>query len=338
MANADVGRPRFYCDHINYLMSRGVAQNGNFDVVTPSGALAIQTGSEAELFDMNPLNQVNFDTSGNTSSHVLVNIDTAGAFQKSFVAILNHNMKTADCRVVVKGSDTESEVNAVDMSGATSMANPVHVVNANAISSSTITPDSDGSTIVTFDESSLRYWGLQFEGATSFDATTDLSIGCILIGEVYSMPVSPSLELTRSITFDQVKVLESAGGRRFANMSTSGKEVSATSKAPFATSIYQSSTHGGRISYDLHFSHVASTDLMPNQIHAISTSDDAVVEDVWNKVNGAHIPFIFSCDQDALGDNAESEHIFARFKQSSLSMSQVAYKLWSFNLKIEEEF
>ena len=81
MANMDVGTPRFYTDQINYLLSRGVAQNGNFDVLaTDAGAykIGLQTGTEAELFDMNPLNKVDFDTSGDTDGHVIITINTAG--------------------------------------------------------------------------------------------------------------------------------------------------------------------------------------------------------------------------------------------------------------------
>ena len=39
MANMNVKTPRFYVDTINYLLSRGVAQNGEFDVLaTDAGA------------------------------------------------------------------------------------------------------------------------------------------------------------------------------------------------------------------------------------------------------------------------------------------------------------
>ena len=92
MANMDIGTPRFYCDRINYLLSRGVAQNGNFDVMGVSNTIAVQNGSEAELFDMRPLNKVDFNTSAATGDHVLINIDTQNADRPvSFVAILNHN-------------------------------------------------------------------------------------------------------------------------------------------------------------------------------------------------------------------------------------------------------
>ena len=66
--------------------------------------------------------------------------------------------------------------------------------------------------------------------------------------------------------------------------------------------------------------------------------DDSVVVDVWDKTHGPHTPFIFSVDGESAGDNAESEHIFARFAQNSLNMSQVANDYWNVSMRIEEEF
>tara|TARA_Y100000296_G_C5105650_1_gene222407 strand:- start:452 stop:685 length:234 start_codon:yes stop_codon:yes gene_type:complete len=77
---------------------------------------------------------------------------------------------------------------------------------------------------------------------------------------------------------------------------------------------------------------------MPDNYDILDKDDENFVDDVWNKTNGNHIPFIFSADKDSEGDNAESEHIFARFANSSLDMTQVSHKLWDINLSIEEEF
>ena len=63
------------------------------------------------MFDNRPLNQVSFDTSANTSNHVLIQIDTqfAGSNDNegdriNYVSILNHNMKSADCKVRIFGT------------------------------------------------------------------------------------------------------------------------------------------------------------------------------------------------------------------------------------------
>ena len=82
MANMNIRTPRFYTDNINYLLSRGVVQDGNFDVrpAATNGAttIGLQTGTEAECFDMNPLNKVDFDTSAATDGHVIINLDLGG--------------------------------------------------------------------------------------------------------------------------------------------------------------------------------------------------------------------------------------------------------------------
>jgi len=340
MANMNIGTPRFYTDHINYLMSRGIGQDGNFDVITGANLIGIQTGSEAELFDMNPLNKVDFDTSANTSDHVLINIDTQStSTKKSFVAILNHNCNSADAKILIKASNTEAHVQAVNMGSATAMDTPVEVVNADAIASSIVTPATDGSTIIKFTEQSLRYWGIQFEGNSSntFSAT-DLFVGCIMIGEYYEMPHAPDMNVTRMISYNRMNDLqESHGGQRFSNLKSFGRTAGSTSKSPFTTASNGYESQGGRLIYDMNFSFLDSSDLMPDEYDIIA-ADDNFVDDVWNMTNGNHIPFIFSIDKSSEGDNAESEHIFGRFANNSLDMAQVAPNVFNVKLTVEEEF
>ena len=86
MANMNIGTPRFYTDQVNNYLNKGTAST-EFTLDTDVG-LAALTGSADELFDMNPLNQVTFDTGSNTSAHVLVNLDMQATRPKSFIAIL----------------------------------------------------------------------------------------------------------------------------------------------------------------------------------------------------------------------------------------------------------
>ena len=176
MANFDINTPRFYCDSINYLLSRGLALSGNFDVMTGTNLFnTINTGSAAELVDMKPLNKVVIDSAGKSLTQgFLLNIDTQStSTKKSFIAILNHNCKSADARFRIAASNTESHVNVVNFNSPTLSPDCTNVVNGSA-ATEVITPAADGSTIVTFTESSLQYWGIQFEGATTFDASIDL--------------------------------------------------------------------------------------------------------------------------------------------------------------------
>lgn len=364
MANMNIRKPRFYVDYIQYLLSRGISQDGEFDVKATSGSgtsafRGIQTGSEIELFDGKPLNLVTFDTTGDTDSQVLVTIDMQSANPKqSFLAILNHNLNSASGKIRLSAGDNSTDVTAVDAGnadtsdvswnsgGATEVVNGDIITVASNNKSVVIQPANDGTTIITFNEQDLRYWGVQFEGAGSgtgaatddtFSGSNDLSIGQIMIGEFKDLQ-SPDLSVQRSIIFDQVKVQESLGGQRYSNMTNHGRSASSTSKSPFTTSSSNRHLYGGRLAYDMNFSFLSSSEIMPTDYHIKDFDDDAVVEDIWNLTNGSGLPFIFSCDSTSSGDNSESQHIFARFAQNSLDMQQVALDTFNISLKLEEEF
>ena len=362
MANMNIGTPRFYVDHISYQLSRGAAQNGNFDVTATHAGNTLMgtftTGSEAELFDMNPLNKVTFDTSADTDAHVLITINTGGTVRVSYIAILNHNLATAVGKIRIFAGDASSDVTAVDGARAdtgditwaddtvTEIVNGDTTTAASNDKSVVIEPATDGSTIVRFAEQTNRYWGIQFEGNTTntgvaTDGTwgsTDLFVGSICLGEIYEMPHSPDLSVTRSIAFDNVNVQESIGGKRYSNMVSSGRTATSTTSSPFSVASEQGHIYGGRIIYDLNFSYMDSSDLMPAEYDSISTTDDSVVADIWNKTNGPGLPFIFSIDKSSEGNDAESEHILARFANNSLDMTQVANDFWNVSMRIEEEF
>ena len=85
----------------------------------------------------------------------------------------------------------------------------------------------------------------------------------------------------------------------------------------------------------MNFSYLNSTDIMPNDYKAVNATDDAVVEDIWNRTNGRHLPFIFTADGTS---TSEDDYLFARFGQDNLEMTQVANDIWNVNMKIEEEF
>ena len=355
MANMKIRTSKFYTDHPNFLMASGTAQNGNFDVMSGSDLInTFNSGtSEAELFDMKPMNQVHFETSasaGVRADHVLINIDLgSSAFNCDYVAILNHNMDSSDAKVRVAHSDTEGHVQAADMGSATACANMVEVVNANDIANNVAEPDTDGSTLFTFDSSDDQYWGIQFEGTNSdssvadvggsFDSTYDLKIGCIMIGESYTMPNAPDLSVKRAIIYDGVNVQQSIGGQRYGNATHLGRKFNnVRSKSPFATSTFGSGIYGGRIVYDLNFSYLASSNIMPTAYDSEVPASDTVVSDLWNRTKGNLIPFIFCGDSTDTGDDAERSYLFARFGQNSLDMTQVAPDVFNLGFKIEEEF
>jgi len=343
MANVDILKPTFYPDLINYYLSRGVAQDGNFDVVATDAGAEIMgtfvTGSEPELFDMKPLNLCTFGTSTDVNGNVIITIDTQVLCKKSFVAVLNHNLNTCTGRIRIGSGNALTDIDDADLSNADNTPSCTEVVNADTIATNVITPASDGHTIVTFSESTDRYWGIQFEGNDSgdFHSSTNFSVGCIMIGEFYQMPHSPNLDVKRSISYDTVNIQESLGGQRYSNTPSFGRQSSSTSKSPFTLQSGNEFVYGGRMIYDMKFSYLNSTDLMPNDYSQLGANltDDAVVEDIWNKTNGRHIPFIFTADGSS---TSESDYLFARFGNDRLDMTQVANDIWDISLKIEEEF
>lgn len=295
MSNQNIGTPRFYVDYINYQMSRGKAQDGNFDVVSGTNLInTFQTGAEPELFDMKPLNTNSWDTSAATSDHVLVNLDLGVSNLKTgFIAILNHNLDSANGKFRIAASNIEAHINVEDMPLAASTPACTEVVNGTVgASTNIITPSADGSTIVRFSETANRYWGIQFEGNPNF-STADLQVGCILVGEYYEMPHSPDLAVTRSIIFDN-EIQESIGGQKYSNMVSHGRSASSKSKSPFVSTTSNQQVFGGRQKFDLQFSYLASADVMPDEYHTYQPTDDSFVGDVWNRTNGSHIPLFFN--------------------------------------------
>ena len=131
---------------------------------------------------------------------------------------------------------------------------------------------------------------------------------------------------------------ESLGGQRFSTLSSYGKGyLSASNKSPFHTysGNGERGVYGGRISYDMKFSYLNSSDVMPRTYDIQNQSDDTVVSDIWNYTHGSHIPFIFTQDGTS---HDESDYLFARFGQNSLDMTQVAPDVFNVSMRIEEEF
>jgi len=205
------------------------------------------------------------------------------------------------------------------------------------VGSDIVTPQSDGHTLITFDSAGSADWGIQFEGSNGGNfSSTDLKIGCIIIGEYYDMPHSPDLSVKRSIEFDKQNIQESLGGQRFSNMTSYGKSyISDQNKSPFHdyTSNGARGMYGGRMIYDMKFSYLNATDIMPDDYS--SFNDNSVVDDIWSATHGSHHPFIFTQDGTS---TSESDYLFARFGQNSLDMTQVAPDVFNVAMRIEEEF
>tara|TARA_R100001443_G_scaffold68514_2_gene77203 strand:+ start:704 stop:1780 length:1077 start_codon:yes stop_codon:yes gene_type:complete len=358
MANMNIRTPVFYPDRIRHLRGRG---DTNQTIKTGSGFINFQSGSIGSLHNGKPLDLCSFDTTGDVDGHVLFKYNMGtGNWRTTFFTILNHNLVTSQGKIQIwfgdESNDVEGEGNADTV---LSSVDVTEVLNAGTIaiennSNIHIHPTADGTTIIkivnTSDSSDFtgqRYMAVQFEGNASassqtgnfdFNGSTDLTVGGIEIGEIYTMPVAPDLNVKRSIIYDNTTIQESLGGQKYANLSSFGRLASTASKSPFNTTSDFKKPMSGRIAYDMSFSYLQNTDVMPDEYNQIQFTDDSFVGDVWGITEGNFHPFVFSIDSTSLGSGAESEFIYARFAQNSLVMDQVAPDVFNIKLKIEEEF
>tara|TARA_R110002012_G_scaffold26710_2_gene86404 strand:+ start:595 stop:1704 length:1110 start_codon:yes stop_codon:yes gene_type:complete len=369
MANQNIRTPKFYPDLIGYHRGRGSAIGAV--TATDAGTNFVGLPSDktvADLLDLKPLNLVTFDTSADTDGHVLCTFAFSTASHKqNYIAILNHNLATSIGKIRVFAGNAASDVTALnganvdttdpDTDAEWNNITTTEVVNADNINvasgnkSVVVTPLTDGTTVIKFTEKNLRYWAIQFEGNLQADASvgtgsendrvwgsTDFTLGGIMIGESFEMPFSPDLELSRNITYDKVKIQESVGGQRYASATNLGRTGGSASKSPFSLATNAQKVYGGRITYDLNFSFLNSSELLPVESNTYVYTDDTVVSDIWNMTDGPTRPFIFCIDKDTAADGAESDFMFARFGQDSLTMVQVAHDHYNVSMRIEEEF
>ncbi len=342
MANMNISKSRFYTDLISYNIARGVAQNGNYDIIpTDSGNDIVgYNANEVELFDLRPLNQVTLSqsrTSDEQADDIIITLDLLGDSNINYVAILNHNLDTCRGAIRISASDTKSHIQSAGFSSATAISCSSGV-NTGSIATNLITPAYDGSTITTFSESHLRYWGIQIEGEGSnsgnFQASTNVSVGAIMIGRYFDMPTSPDMAVKRSIQYNKTRIQESLGGQRYASSSNFGRVAG----SPFSKGSNEYAIHGGKLAYDMKFSYLQNTDMMPDEYGSVEYTDTSFVGNVWNITDGNNRPFIFSVDSSSTGTDSESEHIFARFDQDTLDMTQSAHNVFNVGLSLSEEF
>ena len=368
MANMNIRTPEFYPDKIKQLRTRG--GGGVASIITGTDLIDFQTGNIASLHNGKPLDLCTFDTTGDQDGHVLFNYNLGSStFRTTYIAVLNHNLNSCNGKIRVFVGSTATSIDDVNGTNAEGNAfgdfSVLQIVNCGDIDiggsgsdrkSIHVHPSNNGTTIFKIvhgtdgsDFTGFRYIGVQIEGDDSnsdtgsngnFDGTTDLSIGCIEIGESYKMPFSPDLNVKRSIIYDNTKIQESLGGQRYANATSFGRTSTLTSKSPFSLADYAQYGNNGRITYEMSFSYLQNTDLMPTEYGEMDNANDSFVTDVWSVTEGNFHPFIFSIDSESTSMNTEasSEFIYARFAQNSLEMEQVANDIFTIKLEIEEDF
>lgn len=183
---------------------------------------------------------------------------------------------------------------------------------------------------------------------------TQYKIGSIVIGNYYDMPHSPDLNLKLSYEYDGVKTIQTKGGATLSNASYT-KPADWGDRGAWQLGGYPNFRSGRRV-WDLSFSYLSDTDIMPLNAGYLNMSfdqtgypDDSFYSNdefisnilsgndffsqVWNRTMGGHLPFIFQPDGS---NNNPDQFAIARFDMKSLTYDQVANNVYNVKLKIRE--
>ena len=329
MAHQRFQTPRAYLDLINPLLEKGIITGT--DQITGTGLLTTAS-SIIQLFDNKPNNTITIGGNGTNTQQTIVidtNIDTDGRLlaEPMFIAILGHNLDTADAKFKIE-TDDASDFSSAQTPTMTEVCN-------GAIVSNYSVPAKDGWTLVTFSQSvDNRYHRIVIDSADgNYDA--DIKIGAILYGTIYDFPNAPDMNIKKSFNYDGVKVNESLGGQKYAHATyLSNSDWTATSYWDDSTEF---SMKSGRIQLDLSFSFLNDTDLFTSDLYRAESSqqDDTLTTKLLYLTNGGMFPFLLQYDNT----NADIDDGFLWCRLNNTpSFDQVAYDIYSTKLSFIEEF
>ena len=202
-------------------------------------------------------------------------------------------------------------------------------------------PAEDGWSLATFTQTSDNQYirlVIDPDGNSTDTYSSDIKIGAILIGEAYSFPQSPELEITKQFTFDGLTKQTSVGGQTYANATyTKGANW-------FLEPFFNSSTatspdnrfRSGRIAMDLSFNYMADTDVYSSVLNSgASVSSNSFINNLISKTNGGMFPMLFQYDNTVTTD--EDAFLWCRLNNEP-QFTQVANRVWSTKLNLVEEF
>ena len=324
------GRPlkaKYFPCNVNALRLHGEAKSG----ILTDRAGVYKTGSDKyDLFDLQLSNVASFDTSGNVTTHIVIQIDLgASSYGTNFIAILNHNLNTAEGEIRLAYSASP----ITTAGGGTAVASPVYVLNAEAGSTYIATP-SDGDSLATFGSVTARYWSIEIADDSNFSAT-DLFMGAIVIGESYTMPLSPDQAVNHGFSMEGVSVLTGTGGKRSSSSKwTKGNTTTAGSGNYIAFRLDTGAQQlPGRENYSFSYPVINDTDLLPSNIGAPTGNSFAV--NVFGKTGWQALPMIAAIDSTS---TTQGDFMFCRLDGNSYSITEQSAHVYIMSFTLEQEF
>lgn len=348
MAYQNVNIPRFYVDYLQYYKALGKT---GYDSNGPRyhyywnafGSIGTQEihNSVNNLISLNPSYDHRFSvtdpTAGGGGFNYNIAMDSSFPVQDlNMVGILGHNFATTGGGWRWAHWDGTSYPQA-------SLTNDI-VINGTH-STNTFTPTSDGFSFCSCNGStgdtglSATGSSLQPHLRTANSGTEIFRAPTLFWGRTYTMSNTPDLRLKMSIEMDGVKVSKTPGGTSLTNINYRGPSSWGGAGAwQFGT---YANLRGGRRVWDLSFSYLNASDIMPNL--GVQNYDGATTEDILsgtdffseviNKTMGNHLPFIFQPDSE---NNNPDQFAICRFDMDSFIYEQVSPNVYNVNLKIRE--
>ena len=323
MAYQNVGTPRFYIDIPTYLNSIGEDYGEGFD---------------KSLFTLNPITPVDFLNANTSSANIILNNEVKNICNpnKFYFAILNHNIK----------GENGFELKSAHWSDTDYILNHIHPSISDIGSSFIIGVVPENISVIMID---------------SIQASENITAGSVSFGSYYDMPNSADLDLTMEVEFDGYNSVQTIGGSTLTNVRYNGSpywnDKDGNKSEPFSVGESKGvSKRNGRRNWSLKFSYVTDSNLFAsnymsnthletttdynaedlstdtNEFEYTLNNDDSFIAQVLNKVgNGQR--FIFQPDNP---NNNPDQFTICVLDQSSLSIKQVAYKVYDISLKIRE--
>lgn len=198
-----------------------------------------------------------------------------------------------------------------------------------------VEPTTDGDTIITFTEKTdQRYWAIETIPADgNMSASTDLEVGCYMVGNHYDMPVAPNLSVKHGFLSEGVKERITPGGKsiKFAHYLSANDTTDAY--LPFRRQTYFRRMMG-REFFDMQWQGVPDTNIYPQDLQSPDNSEN-FLSDVIRKIGINFLPFIFATDSDS---SDEGDYMWSILNQKEFVTTQKAWQWVGFPLRIIQQF
>lgn len=356
MGYSRIRTPRAYIDKISRDLSNGWRDASHFTTVrTDSNSFALQSGHILDLFDLKAHRYVVIPkTTKEFYLQLNTGYSTESLGESNFIAILGHNMHSANVHFKVEISDSDTMSSGVatvsddDYTGHTKIVN----VDTYVPDDTYIAPQANGWSMFTWTDSGdstndNRYLRVTFRAdhsATS-NFSDDLYIGAIMYGEYFDFPANADVGYSIAYDYDETEQKRSLGGSDYSTIRHYGSPMwaytpawttysSTTNIGSTSTNPYHFMKRPGRKKISMNFSNVADDKIFSDNPYSSGDYLDSTAfhPAFYQQIAGSHHPFLFSFDNTT---TSYKDFCFVR-SINGLNTKQVAANTFNFKMNLEE--